>query len=249
MGNSLQRRHTARPTLAGLTWRAARDPWTLLVGSFVGGLAWAAGGAPGGLSVLVGVAAVAAGAVSSVLFGNVGPAPKRELDADLRWGSPQAVLLGAFDAYLVDLTRLRESRLPQVVTDPAIEALMAAQDARTTAVRVAAVVDALDNALGRSQETHSRWGGGGRSTGIAQAEQRMATRREELLGSLDAAVGEVAEVYTKLLELSATAEAEAAGLGSGGAVSEVNDSLDSLRSALGALELSAPDELAGPDAR
>lgn len=220
--------------------QGVRDPWVLLLAALGGGGAWAldipAAGAAG-----VTAAMLAAGAVTAVFtapdaMDQEAPAP----DPRLRAGTEQADLVRTLEAYIGDLRGLRESRLPAAVTDPAIEALVAAGGARDVAVRVAAAVDGLDDAVERAAKVHTRWAGrGGTGSQVGAAVERMRERRTALLGKLDRAVGEVAEVYTKLLELSATADTVALAQGGVGEVEDVNRSLDSLRGALAELEADA----------
>lgn len=209
-----------------------RDPWVLLTAALGGGLAWAIG-IPAALALLITVAMLAgAGALTLVR------APERgALEGPrLRSGTQQAQLVEALEGYLRDLRRLRETKLPDAVTDSAIEALVAADGARQVAQRVAAAVDALDDALARSRQVSRTVGGAG--DGVRATMARMAARREALLAKLSGAVTEVAEVYTKLLELSATVDTLSLGDGVG-EVESVNASLDSLRGAFAELEADA----------
>lgn len=216
--------------------RGLADPWLLLVSAFGGGMGWAVtgdvnvGGAVG--FGMLGVAAV----TSALSRGGEPPALNAApVLAELAPGTPQARMLEALRGYLQDLEELRESKLPDSVADSAIEALVATGGAYTSANRVAAVVDKLDGAIARSESIS-----GGMSkaapTGVRESLDRMRARRTGLLGRLDSAVGEVAEVYTKLLELSATVDSMDLDSAPGGEVETVNDSLDALRSAFAELE-------------
>jgi len=114
--------------------------------------------------------------------------------------------------------------------------LVAADGARQVGQRVATAVDALDAALDRTTSVTRT--AGGNSAAIRASVARMTARRDALLTKLADAVGEVAEVYTSLLELSATVDT----LNLGDGVSEVegvNASLDALRDAFAALEKDA----------
>lgn len=240
MGNPLLPRNPGRPTFAGLVARAAGDQWLLLGSGVIGGVGWAVG-TPAAAAGLVAVVCLGVGAVAKVLTGDVEPREKKPLAGPGR-DTQAGELMQDLDYYLAELTALREAKTPDIVTDATVEALVAAQDARDNAAKAASAIQALDNALHRSQAAHTR--AGGRAEGVAQAEARMRQRREQLLGTLNTAVMEIAEVYTKLLELSATAGIDSHG-DADGSVAQVNDSLDSLRTALGELEGSTQgDDLA-----
>lgn len=230
----------------------ASDPWVLLVGALGGGTAWAVG-IPVAVSAGIGVGMVGVGAVGVALTGEP-PSPEPSGDPRLRAGTEQAELVDALDGYLDDLTELRESRrLPPAVVDPAIEALTAAKDSRGVAVNVASAIDALEDALVRSERVHSRWSGSVSSAEIAASVTRMRARRGALLASLSQTVGQTAEVYTKLLEVSTSIDS--AGISEAGVtdLEAVSSSLDSLRSAVAALEneekRAALGELEGPPER
>lgn len=64
----------------------------------------------------------------------------------------------------------------------------------------------------------------------------MTDRRKALLGRLQGIVDEVAEVYTKLLETSATLSSLDVGHDARSEVEQVNASLDSLRQSLAELD-------------
>jgi uncharacterized coiled-coil DUF342 family protein len=66
--------------------------------------------------------------------------------------------------------------------------------------------------------------------------QRMQQRRSDLLAKLATAVDEVGEVYTKLLELSTTAEIIDVPTDDISAAAQLNDSLDAIRAAFAELE-------------
>jgi hypothetical protein len=224
------------PTMAGVlsrnALRAVREPWLLLGSVLGGGAAWAVGiPATGSAGVTALMLAVGAG---------VGIFRTPEPEADdaatdeirLRPGTPQAGLVAALAGYVADLTALREGRLPEPLVDSAIEALTAARSAYGTARRTAAAVDALDDAVARSQTARRRLG---RNVGsIAEAEGRMMRRRQELTAKLETGVAGVAEVYTKLLELSASLGSM--GIAGGDELGDVSASLDSLRGAFDELE-------------
>ena len=115
--------------------------------------------------------------------------------------------------------------------DQAITALVAAQGAEETAVKVAAAVDGLDDALRQTRRPPGQELRGG----ALAATQRMAERRDALLTKLQHSVDGVAEVYTRLLEMRATVAALDVGDGAD-EVTAVNQSLDALRGSLAELE-------------
>jgi hypothetical protein len=220
--------------------RAGRDPWLLVTSGVGGGLAWAVlpvAGVAGAAAAPVGLGIAAAmwgvGAVVGALSG------KDEDDWDeeeveeigLRPGTPQATMVRAIHGYVTDLEDLRASPLPDSVLDQSITALVAAQGAEQTAVRVAAAVDGLDDALRRSRRPPGQEPRGGALAAV----QRMAERRTALLTKLQHSVDQVAEVYTKLLEMRASVAALDVGDGAD-EVTRVNASLDALRGSLAELE-------------
>ena len=112
----------------------------------------------------------------------------------------------------------------------------AACGAETVANRVAVAVDAVDDALARAdrvarQMTHT--------TEVRASIHRMQQRRGDLLAKLTAAVDEVGEVYTKLLELSTAAELIDVPTDDVSAAAQLNDSLDAIRGAFAELETDA----------
>jgi hypothetical protein len=233
------------PDLGERAARAMADPWVLLASAFGGGLAWAAGVVPvaaGGIGLgMVVVAGAAAAGVAALTDRKEPDEPATELMP----GTVQARLVDTLAGYLRDLATLRASRLPDTIMDSAIEALVATGGAHFSALRTAVAVDRLDAALARGQAVASQSGPAGAPPGVTESIGRMAARREALLGRLDAAVAEVAEVYTKLVELSATVDAP---IDTDGAqvseVETVNASLDALRNSFAQLERDA----AGPAA-
>jgi len=235
-----------KPDVGERAARAMADPWLLLASAFTGGLAWAAGVVPavaaGGIGLGMVVVGGAAAAGVAALTNRDEP---EEPGLELMPGTVQARLVDTLEGYLGDLATLRASRLPDTITDSAIEALVATGGAHISATRTAVAVDRLDAALARGQAVASQSGPSGAPSGVTESIRRMGARRDALLGRLDAAVAEVAEVYTKLLELSATLDAP---LDSEGAqvseVETVNASLDALRNSFAELERDA----AGPAA-
>jgi hypothetical protein len=219
--------------------RAGRDPWLLVTSGVGGGLGWAglsailAGGPAAGIGV--GIAAVmwGAGAVAGALSGKDEDAWDEEQveQIGLRPGTAQAEMVGTIHGYVTDLQELRGSPLQASVMDQAIAAMVAAQGAEQTALKVAAAVDGLDDALRQSRRPPGQELRGG----ALAAMQRMAERRNALLTKLQHSVDGVAEVYTKLLEMRANVAALDVGDGTD-EVTAVNDSLDALRGSLVELE-------------
>jgi len=197
-------------------------------------VAWAAGAVAVAPAVGVAAGAYAVGAlVGGLLRGEDDDAPREPALPEIRKGTEQAQLVDLLDRYLRDLRNLRSSPKPDAVVDPSIEALVATETAYPTAVRVAAAVDGLDTALTRSASTPSG------SAEVRDAVQRMANRRGALLEKLRGMVDEVAEVYTKLLEMSAAVSSLDVTMGATEDVEKVNSSLDSLRHTLAELETQA----------
>ncbi|HET7689054.1 MAG TPA: hypothetical protein VFK41_01635 [Nocardioidaceae bacterium] len=188
-------------------------------------------------AVAVAAGAYAIGAVVGGLLNRDDEDRPRELALpEIRKGTEQAQLVDLLDRYIRDLRNLRSGPKPDAVVDPSIEALVAAESGYGTAVRVAAAVDGLDTALSRSTATPST------SNEVREAVQRMADRRAALLEKLRSMVDEVAEVYTKLLEMSAAVSSLDLGMGATEDVEKVNSSLDSLRHTLADLESQADKE-------
>ena len=220
---------------------AVREPWALVTAVLGGGLAWAVGipvAAAAVVAVLMLAVATLVGVFRPVSDDRPAAGPR------LRPGTEHLDLIRTLDGYISDLRTLRESRgLPDVVKDPAIDALVAATNAREGAVRTAAAIDGLEAALERSSTVNARWAGAEGSAEIGGSVARMQSRHDDLLGRLRSAVREVAEVYTKLLEASAT-------VGAGGfdddmvAIEAVSGSLDSLRTAFAELEAADEDKQA-----
>jgi hypothetical protein len=224
-------------------WRAAlhvaKDPWIYLVSAIGGGVGWAAG-VPVIADVGVGVAMAATGIFANSFVKSAGdgddwdkkdPEPK----VLVRQGTPQAGLLDSLHGYLDDLSKLRHSDIPDAVQNSAIDALVAADGASAQAGRVAEAIDRLDDAIARSGKVADQMKSD-RAVGVWASLDRMKERREGLLSRLDGAVADVAEVYTKLIELSATADTMIVGSHGVSEIEEVNKSLDQLRTAFAELE-------------
>jgi len=185
----------------------------------------------------VGIAAgaYAVGAiVGGLLKGKDEEESEKEQLPELHRGTEQAKLVENLDRFINDLRRLRTGPKPDAVVDPSIEALVATEAAYPNAVRVAAAIDGLDVAL-------SRAGGPSNNQEVRASVQRMADRRVALLEKLQLTVDEVAEVYTKLLEMSAAVSSMDLTIGATKDVETVNASLDSLRTSLADLETQARD--------
>lgn len=206
--------------------RAARDPWALLLAVFGGGTAWAVGVTPplcvGTSGVMLATAAVV-GALTRVTEGH----------ARLRRGTPQQGLIDLLDGHLRSLRALQVQALPPVVRAKADDALAATAAARPFVERMAAAVDALDEAIAAAGDVAGRAADAAQT--IAKTVARLRSRRARLLGRLTAAVDEVATVYAGLLELSATARTMGVGLDDT-EVGAVNDSVTLLRITFAELE-------------
>ncbi len=213
--------------------RAMRDPWNLLVAGVGTGSAWAIG-LPMGATVVVGAGMLGVATVvgDAVRGGPHDPAPAQRLRA----GTSQAILVLTLQGYRADLERLQQTRLADAVAGMAVQASAAARGAETVAHRVATAVDAVDDALTRAERVARQM------THTAQVRasiQRMQQRRSDLLGKLSAAVDEVGEVYTKLLELSTSADLLDVPTDDVSAASVLSASLDAIRGAFAELEAEA----------
>jgi len=219
------------------------DPWVVLVSALGGGAAWATG-IPVAGAAAIGVGMLGAAAAAAAVVRPRDDEPAEDVP-ELRKGTPQARMTEALEGYLHDLRELRGTRLPDSVTDSAIEALVATDGAHAAALRVAVAVDRLDDAIARSERI-AAGGSAAVPSGVRDSIQRMGQRRQGLLGKLDKAVSEVAEVYTKLLELGATVDSLDVGGPQLTDVETVNASLDSLRTAFAELERDAQRGPAAP---
>lgn len=120
-----------------------------------------------------------------------------------------------------------------MVRAKADDALAATAAARPFVERMAAAVDALDEAIAAAGDVAGRAADAAQT--IAKTVARLRSRRARLLGRLTAAVDEVATVYAGLLELSATARTMKVGLDDT-EVGAVNDSVTLLRITFAELE-------------
>ena len=157
-------------------------------------------------------------------------------------------LVGTLESYVSDLTRLQGTSLPPVLGTQAADAVEAAQSARTVALGVANAVDGLDAAVAQAGQVASQMSSVDK---VAGPVDRMLARRQQLLGKLTSAVDGVGELYTKLLELSATPEYAGRPSPDQGPdpVSEINQSLDAIRGAFAELDTasrSTTDRLNSP---
>ena len=224
---------TAQALAAGsFAARAVRDRGNLLVAGVGTGSAWAIG-LPFGAAVVVGAGMLG---VATVVGDRVRGGSHEPAAPPLRAGTPQAILVLTLQGYRADLERLQHARRAAPVAGTAVQASAAACGAETVANRVAVAVDAVDDALARAdrvarQMTHT--------TEVRASIHRMQQRRGDLLAKLTAAVDEVGEVYTKLLELSTTAEIIDVPTHDVSAAAQLNDSLDAIRAAFTELETEA----------
>ena len=221
----------ARATGSFLT-RAFRDPGNLLVAGLGTGSAWAIG-LPLGAAAVVGAGMLG---VATIVGDRVHGGSHEPAAPPLRAGTPQAILVLTLQGYRADLERLQHARPAAAVAGTAVQASAAARGAETVANRVAVAVDAVDDALARAdrvarQMTHT--------TEVRASIHRMQQRRGDLLAKLAAAVDEVGEVYTKLLELSTTADLIDVPTDEMSAAAQLNDSLDAIRAAFAELETEA----------
>jgi len=215
--------------------RAVRDPWYLLVAGVGTGSAWAIG-LPFGAAVVVGGGMLGVATVVGDRVRGPNAVAADPVARPLRTGTPQAILVLTLQGYRADLERLQHARPAAAVAGTAVQASAAARGAETVADRVAVAVDAVDDALTRAdrvarQMTHT--------TQVRASIHRMQQRRSDLLAKLTTAVDEVGEVYTKLLELSTTAELIDVPTDDVSAAAQLNDSLDAIRAAFAELETEA----------
>jgi hypothetical protein len=220
-------------SFAARALRSLRDPWSLVVAGIGAGSAWAVGlpvGAAGLVGAgMLGVAAVVGGAVRK--DGDESDAP-----AQLRRGTVQHDMVQTLHGYRADLDRLTSGPQAPAVGVTAREAADAAAEAERVARSVALAVDAVDDALARARGVAHQLPG---SADIQATVQRIGGRREQLLTKLHDAVGEVGELYARLLELSTTAGLVGIETDAGSRAADVNDSLDAIRVVFAELETDA----------
>ena len=174
-----------------------RDPWALLLAVFGGAVVWAFG-----TSVLVSGATAAAMLATAAGISALTRSADEQAER-LRAGTRQFALIALLDGHLRSLRALQTAALPDVVSAKVDAALAAADTARPAVLRLAAAVDALDEAISAAGKVSGQ--GAHASESISKTVARLRARRATLFGGLTAAVDEVAEVYAGLLELSATA--------------------------------------------
>jgi hypothetical protein len=220
-------------SFAARALRSLRDPWSLVVAGIGAGSAWAVGlpvGAAGLVGAgMLGVAAVVGGALRS--GDDAEPRP-----VQLRPGTVQSDMLRTLQGYRADLNRLTSGPQAPAVGVTAREAADAAAEAERVAHSVALAVDAVDDALVRARGVAQQLPG---SADVQATVQRIGERRGQLLTKLHDAVGEVGELYARLLELSSTAGLVGLETDAGGRAADVNDSLDAIRVVFAELEADA----------
>lgn len=209
---------------------AVRNPWSVLVSAFGGGLAWALGSPP-----IVAIGAVGVMFATAVTVSAVTSAPG-ERRLPLRPGTRQQELVTLLDGHVRSLRVLATRSLPGAVQMRAADALTAADRARPSVLQVASAVDALDEAVAAARKVAAQ--GRHATEAIRETVVRLKARRNELLDRLTAAVDEVATVYAGLVELSATARMMGVTFDDS-EVSAVNDSVTLLQMAFAELEADA----------
>lgn len=213
----------------------ASDPWLGLASGFIGAAGWAAHVVSAPPAALIAGGAFAVGALMGGLV-NRGKEPDAWSEEpalpELVGNTRQAGMVADLRHYLEELRTIRSGHIPDAVVDLSIEALVGAENALRTATRVAAAVDGLDRALSRSD-------GSSTNAEVRASVKRMADRRDALLAKLEATSNEVAVVYTKLLEMTATMDSFDLGGGGSDDIARVSSTLDSLRTNLTELEAQA----------
>jgi hypothetical protein len=205
--------------------RRMLDRWVLLVSVFGGTMAWT-------VSDSVPVAATTA----VVMWGVAVAFGGGDRQAAFREGTQQHGLVTLFDGHVRSLRALEGRALPSAVRFQADEASVAADTARSSVVRMAQAIDALDETIALACNVSGR--GEHAAESIDKAVARMRSRRDGLVEKLTAAVDEVATVYAGLLELSVTARTMGVTVGDGD-VGAVNDSVTLLRITFAELEADA----------
>ena len=209
----------------------------VVLGCLLGGGVALVAGAGVVSSALVATAMLLA-AIAGAVAGGRGRSRTERLGSRsiLRGDTEQAALVAALDACVSDLRRLRESaRLPDLLSGPAVEALVAARGAREVAVRVAEAIDALDVALDRAFVLGERVAPTPTSAAVLA---RMYDRRQRLLTALQDGLAQVQDVHAQLLELCATSGVSAVGHVAA-EVREVGDRLEELRRSFADLDATA----------
>jgi hypothetical protein len=207
-----------------------RDPWVLLWSIFEGGMTWACG-----VPIPLAAASAAVALGTAAVFTALGT-KYRKTPAPLRAGTRQHGLIDLLDGHVRSLRALQNDTLPDVVQPNAQDALAAADAARPSVLRMAAAVDALDEAISAAGKVSGQ--GAYATVSINMMVGRLKGRRTILLDRLTAAVDEVATVYAGLLELAATARTIGVSLDDGD-VGAVNDSVALLQMTFAELEADA----------
>ena len=209
----------------------------MLVAGAGAGTAWAIG-LPAGAAGVVGVGMFGvAAAVGGTIRGTNGDMDSTDPESQpLRPVSAQATLVAILHRYRSDLDDLRQSQSAPAIAVTAVHAAEAARHAETIADRVARALDRVDDAVVRADRVARQMP---RSGQVKASVQRMKQRRADLLTKLTEAVDEVGEMYTKLLELSTTADLLAVPTGEVSAAAQLSDSLDAIRGAFAELEVDA----------
>jgi hypothetical protein len=202
------------------------DPWALLLSTFGGAMAWASGTTVPLAAATTGIM-LATAAMAGALTRHQAPG---------RAGTRQQALIDLLDGHVRSLRALHRNALPDVVQFKAEDALAAADAAHPSVFRMAAAVDALDEAISATRNISGQ--GEPATESINKTLARLTSRRANLLDKLTAAVDEVATVYAGLLELSATARTMGVCLDDGD-VGAVNDSVILLQMTLAELETDA----------
>ncbi len=225
-----------------------RDPWVLLASGMGAGVAWAVQ-LPFAAAAATGAAMLAAAGIAKGLSTEgseyVGAAPEVP---GLRRGTPQA--------QLVERLRQAANRLAEMVPafagtalgSSVVEASTGAVAAVDSAQRLAAAIDAVDDALADVTEAF-RASGRQLSTREQQARReqqavmdRLMARRERLLSRLESAYLSVQEVRVQLLEVSAAMQTPDVTPADDAGLAAVSANLDQLRRGLEELESTAAAE-------
>ena len=201
------------------------DRWVLLVSVFGGTMAW-----------VVSDSVLLAATTAIVMWGVAVAFGGGQRRAAFREGTQQHGLVTLFDGHVRSLRSLRGGTPPDAVRFQTDEALVAADTARSSVVRMAEAIDALDETIALACNVTGR--GEHAAESIDKAVSRMRARRDGLVEKLTAAVDEVATVYAGLLELSVTARTMGVTLRDGD-VGAVNDSVTLLQMTFAELEADA----------
>ena len=211
--------------------RALRNPWSLVVAGIGAGTAWAIG-LPMGAAGVVGAGMFGVATVVGIVHDRDGELPEPP-PLPLRAGTAQADLVNTLHDYRVSLELLQRTPLAHVVAVTAVQATEAARTAEIVANRLARALDAIDDAVTRSDRVARQMV---RPAQVQESVQRMKLQHRELLTGLSKAVDEIGEVYAKLLELSSVSGLLGAHSGETSEASQVSRSLDLIRGVFADLE-------------